>query len=674
MRVLLALLALLLACPVSEARQLALVVGIARYEHLDTLKNPGRDAAAIADRLRDQGFEVIEAFDADRFALERARRRFLTESRGADLALFYFAGHGVQLFDRNVLLVRDASPTAATSIEELGLDLNQLMADLRAAGPVRTAFLIDACRDNPLGFDEAVALLRRLEPAIAAPTGGRGARPAPPGQSRGLSSVALPTKGSGAGETLAFFAAQPGDVSFDGDGRNSFFVEGLLEAFSMPNRPLTEVLRSASAFVRTVTQGRQVPQLVSDWTGDIVLGHAEAAKVRYLNASRSQGDKPLSEAETKIIGEAARAYQALSGTFIVQASQSFTDAHLAADDAEKARAKAIGSVNGFAIDYDIDRDGRLETIGVYFRQTAVVMEVVDEGISLIDAPCFGDDAEKVEAVEIALRDINGDRRPEVFLHYQTGVGEWGTFCILEYVGSPDLAVSRRGAKGTGFASKSLFRTLLRHEGAWTVQVGPDNSIETCAGSNCHTRSAYTFDGTYFRMTLDQSDPPSAGKAKLFRDQAEHERNQKASPSERSRAAPVKAQAPADAPASADLSGAVARYVADIYLPSGASDGAGQLTYEPQVAYYGKTVSAAAVLADKQRYVTRWPRRSYRLDPQTLKVSAGAGGLADVTFEYAFEVSDGKRTSAGRGRTRLTLRPVGMSFSITREDGEVIGRQ
>ena len=81
-----------------------------------------------------------------------------------------------------------------------------------------------------------------------------------------------------------------------------------------------------------------------------------------------------------------------------------------------------------------------------------------------------------------------------------------------------------------------------------------------------------------------------------------------------------------------------------------------------------------MLADKQRYVARWPRRSYRLDPQSVRVTAGSAGPSDVSFEYEFEVSDGRRTSAGRGRTRLTLRPVPGSFSIVREEGEVIGRK
>lgn len=644
------------------------MVGVQRYEKVPPLQNPLRDAAAIADRLRDRGFEVIEAFDADRFAMDRARARFLREASGADLALFYFAGHGVQLFDRNVLLVRDAAPDTARSISDIGLDLNRLMADLRAAGPVRTAFLIDACRDNPLGFDETVELLRRLQTEFG---GGAtpNARQAAP--SRGLSVVALPTKGAGAAETLAFFAAQPGNVSYDGDGRNSYYVEGLLEAMAKPNRPLAEILRSASAYVRTVTKGAQVPQLVSDWTGDVVLGQAEAAVVRYLNPWPAKGDVPLSPEQARIVGEAARPFPALSGTFIVKEAQSFTGDLLAASDAEKARAKAIGAVNGFAIDYDIDRDGRPETIGVYVRQTNVVMNVIDEGVSLLDAPCYDFDNEQVGSMEIALRDINGDRRPEVFLFYQTDAGTWGNVCVLEYLGSKALAEARRTARATGFTDRSLFRVLLRHEGAWTVRVGADNSIETCAGSNCHTRSSYTFDGTYFRQTLDQSEAPAGGKAKPFRDHAEHLRNQG------KRVGAEHAVAAAEPPYAAGQHGSAAeitRFISDIYLPSGATGGKTKLIYELNVSYYGKSATRSAVLADKRRYEARWPHRSYRLDPGTVAIAEKAPGTYDVSFEYTYEVSNGKRTSSGRGRTGLTLRRSGSSFTIVREEGETLRRQ
>src|SRR5262249_47778829 len=137
----------LVASPAMAEKRVAFVVGNARYDKLDVLKNPRRDAAVIADRLKDLGFEVFELFDADAFAMGRAAESFLRAVGAVDLALFYFAGHGVQLFDRNFLLARDVDPFAASTPADLGIDLTAFMDKLRRAGPIRQALLIDACRD-----------------------------------------------------------------------------------------------------------------------------------------------------------------------------------------------------------------------------------------------------------------------------------------------------------------------------------------------------------------------------------------------------------------------------------------------------------------------------------------------------------------------------------------------
>ena len=78
-----------------------------------------------------------------------------------------------------------------------------------------------------------------------------------------------------------FFAAQPGAVVDDGVGQNSYFAEGLKEGLANPKSPLMEMFRNVADYVRTVTQGQQVPQIVSDWTQDVVLGFREAARIEY---------------------------------------------------------------------------------------------------------------------------------------------------------------------------------------------------------------------------------------------------------------------------------------------------------------------------------------------------------------------------------------------------------
>jgi hypothetical protein len=499
------------ASPAIAEKRVAFVVGNARYDKLDVLKNPKRDAAVVADRLKDLGFEVFELFDADAFAMSRAAESFFRAARAADLALFYFAGHGVQLFDRNFLLARDVDPFAASTPADLGIDLTAFMEKLRRAGPIRQALLIDACRDNPLTFDATVALMQRLQGPGAVPT----AELARNVKRSGLASVSLPQQSPGA-ETLVFFAAQPGNASYDGSGLNSYFAEGLKEGLADPTRPLMEIFRKVSAYVRTATNGNQIPQVVSDWTSDITLGVREAAKVTY-NISAHNDKQALTKAEEELLIRSSNAYTRFKGDFIVKASIGNAE-NFDLSEADKKRAKDLGSINGFSIAYDLDRDGRDEILHVYFRQTNYVLVVEKEGVWTEVDTCFGGD--EVTDVEIALRDINGDRRPEVWIAYDTG-SNWSTFCILEFRGIPDLENRRRGNTGMGFAGIEVFRTLLRGGAGWGVTVGNDNSLKACAGSNCHSPASYAFDGERFRLLSSElDDDVGVVKNRPFRDEKE----------------------------------------------------------------------------------------------------------------------------------------------------------
>lgn len=657
-----ALLFVIVWCPQVIAKQVALVIGTARYDTLPTLLNPKRDAGAVADRLRDLGFEVIEAFDADRTDIKRATDRFVGAARGADLALFYFAGHGVQLFDRNVLVARDADPTTAASLDDLGLDLTAFVQRLKAVSPVRIALLVDACRDNPLSFDVTVAFMRRAGVAPGTPsTSGQ--------VSRGLAPITVhrASTGPNAVETLVFYAAEPGRVSSDGQGQNSYVVEGLLEALAKKDIAFNEALRSASAYVRTVTRDAQVPQIYSDWTRDVILGRQETAKVRYLNSSRMSGGE-LTEQQLRVVGEGNRSWPALRGAFIVSERQAFTLDQRELDQAAQKRIDAIGRVNGFAIDYDLERRGRVDTIGVYVRQTYVTFQVVSEGVSQLSTPCFRTgDSEEVESVEIALRDINGDRRPEIFVHYRAKDDPWGTFCILEYVGLANRDALRRGPASVREGDDiGPFRLLLRETGM-TVSVGQDNAIEMCSGSNCGTRTRFTFDGAAFRMMLDESDPPTVARARPFQDEAQRVRQ--------GGVRQAIAAAPSPAPSRQVDMAAVQRFVSDIYLADGIN-GTINTPFGPSVTYYGRQRTLAEIIADKRAYYAKWTQRRYQLDPGTLRVvpsKVPVGGF-DLTFEYTFAVSGSGKTSAGRGRTRLTVIRAGDGFAIVREEGEVIARQ
>ena len=506
------------AMPARADRFVALVVGNSQYEKADPLPNAQRDAAAVADRLRDLGFEVTEVFDGDAFTLNRAAERFVAQAKGADLALFYFAGHGIQLFDQNFLLARNVDPSRISRVDDLGLDLNRFMTTLRSSGAVRQALLIDACRNNPFPFEETVRLVDLVRKAKAADS-----KPAAEqGGSRGLARVIInePGRQAQGAETLFFFAAQPGQVSFDGTGQNSFFVEALKEELSKQGRPLTEMFRNVSAYVRTVTKGEQIPQVVSDWTADIALGKSPASRVEYQVASNT--DRNLSKTDRDAVLRSATGFGKFEGDFIAKAG--IGDLPRGdMSEAERERARKLGNVNGFSIKYDLDRDGREETLSVSFRQTGYWLTLESQGVTGQVASCI--DGDTPTAIEVALKDINGDRRPEIWIAYETeDTSGWGKFCVLEFKGIPDLADRRRASTGQVNLGYSAFRTLLRGEAGWQVAVANDNTIKACGGSNCHTPWTYSYDGKAFRLIDNGGEKPGAAAALPFADEKQRATN------------------------------------------------------------------------------------------------------------------------------------------------------
>ncbi len=518
-------------------RFVALVIGNSKYEKADPLPNAQRDAAAVADRLRDLGFEVTEVFDGDAFTLNRAAERFVAQARGADLALFYFAGHGIQLFDQNFLLARNVDPNQISRVDDLGLDLNRFMTTLRSSGAVRQALLIDACRNNPFPFEETVRLVDLVRKAKAAD--GTSAAPEPAGN-RGLARVIInePGRQAQGAETLFFFAAQPGQVSFDGTGQNSFFVEALKEEMSKQGRPLGEMFRNVSAYVRTVTKGEQIPQVVSDWTSDIVLGKSPASRVDYQVVAHAE-NRTLSRTDRDFVLRSANGFGKFSGDFIAKAGiGDLPDSDMS--EADRERARKLGQVQGFSIKYDLDRDGREETLRVFFQQTGYWLTIESQGVVGQVASCI--DGDTPTAIEVALKDINGDRRPEVWVAYETEeTSGWGKFCVLEFKGIPNLADRRRAATGQVNLGFSAFRTLLRGEAGWQVAVANDNTIKACGGSNCHTPWTYTYDGKTFRLIDNGGETPSTAAALPFADEKQRAANLYAGLS-RSAAQPLASQA------------------------------------------------------------------------------------------------------------------------------------
>ena len=244
--------ALMAASPFSASAQerVALVVGNGAYTHAIRLPNPANDAADMAASLRELGFEVISAVDADKTAFDAKLRDFAKRLRGARTALFYYAGHGLQVAGKNYAVPVDARLEAAADLPVETVDIDQVLSVMQADENRINLVFLDACRDNPLTRSFARAL-----PATRSTSVGTG-----------LSAV-----NAGRG-TLIAYATAPNQVALDGARtRNSPFTAALLRHIGTPGLDIALVMRRVTADVEAASGGAQSPWVHASLTRDVVL-------------------------------------------------------------------------------------------------------------------------------------------------------------------------------------------------------------------------------------------------------------------------------------------------------------------------------------------------------------------------------------------------------------------
>lgn len=236
------------------SRRVALVIGNSAYRHVRALPNSTNDARAIAKSLRDIGFVVTEGTDLDGRAMDATIGDFLREAARAQVAVVYYAGHGVQIDGRNYLVPVDIQFRVGGGVTDAMMDLDMIMAGLD--DPVRTNILIlDACRNNPMAPRLAsTGPTRDIE---------AGSGLAPP-----TSLGAGATLGAG---TLIAFATAPGQVALDGEGGNSPFSAALTRHIGRPGLEVQQMLTRVRAEVVAATKGKQVPWSNSSLLGDVYL-------------------------------------------------------------------------------------------------------------------------------------------------------------------------------------------------------------------------------------------------------------------------------------------------------------------------------------------------------------------------------------------------------------------
>ena len=259
MRYLLALLSVLFAVSISPEvraeKRVALVIGNATYQNTSELRNSKNDAIDMAAMLTRLGFEVTEGIDLDKRSMERAIRQFGAKLNRADVALFFFAGHGLQVGGQNYLVPIDARLSSEGDVDFEGLPLALIQKQMEREATT-SIVLLDACRDNSLARNLAQFM---------------GTRSAQVGQ--GLAEVKV-----GVG-TLVGFSTQPGNVALDGEGRNSPYVAALLKQVEGAGKDVSAVLVAVRNDVLQATGGKQVPWEHTSLTGEVYLkpGSAPAA-------------------------------------------------------------------------------------------------------------------------------------------------------------------------------------------------------------------------------------------------------------------------------------------------------------------------------------------------------------------------------------------------------------
>jgi uncharacterized caspase-like protein len=227
-------------------KRVAFVVGNSNYQNVVALPNPANDAAAIADLFRKASFDVVESRrDLTNTDMRRALREFTEKTRDADVAVIYYAGHGIEVDGINYLIPVDAVLERDTDAYDEAISLDRILQAIEPAKQLRLVIL-DACRDNPF----AKSMRRTLASRSLA---------------RGLARVE-PSQPN----TLIAFAAKGGSIALDGNTGNSPFTSALLKHLGTPGLELGKAFRLVRDDVMNATDNKQEPLVYGSLGGNDV--------------------------------------------------------------------------------------------------------------------------------------------------------------------------------------------------------------------------------------------------------------------------------------------------------------------------------------------------------------------------------------------------------------------
>jgi uncharacterized caspase-like protein len=229
-------LSLLPAGPAAAEKRIALVVGNSAYQNITRLENPRSDATLMADTLSSLGFTLVgerAQIDLDKTSLDNAVQNFGRQIQGADVALFYYAGHGVQVSGSNYLVPVSANPTREADVDFQMVDVNLVLRQMQGSGTRLNIVILDACRNNPFGA--------------------RGLR----SSEGGLAQMRAPEG------TLISYATQPGSVALDGSDGHSPYTKALVATVKQAGLDIFQTFNQVGLAVKRQTGGAQQPWVSS---------------------------------------------------------------------------------------------------------------------------------------------------------------------------------------------------------------------------------------------------------------------------------------------------------------------------------------------------------------------------------------------------------------------------
>jgi uncharacterized caspase-like protein len=239
-------LTLLAGQPALADKRVALVIGNSSYRNVAKLSNPVNDSTAVAAMLKSAGFDKVESkLNLTVGELRKALRDFGNTSRDADVAVVYYAGHGLELDGTNYLIPVDATLETDTDVLDETLSLDRVLVAVEPAKQLRL-IILDACRDNPFA--------KNMKRTMASRAIGRGLAKVEPSSPN----------------TVIAFAAKAGSTASDGTGKNSPFAMALIEHLAKPGLDLQRAFRFVRDDVLKATNNAQEPYTYTSLGGEDV--------------------------------------------------------------------------------------------------------------------------------------------------------------------------------------------------------------------------------------------------------------------------------------------------------------------------------------------------------------------------------------------------------------------